>query len=150
MKTKIKSLIKYFSLLITLSCIVFGLVAGNKYSNTISVNRKLSKLKTTVKQNTSRDIKLTSEDIEIIEETRNLEEWMFNLHIITDDFEQEQYLEEWMFDSFFWKVEEGISNDKVVEKDKNMDVFQKPCMCIDIFSDFEEKEWMKKHSFMIL
>ncbi len=138
MKSRAKIIVKFLSLSIILSSFVFGLYAQNKYSGLLSLKTNTSKLKTSPKTNNSTDVKLAAIlDLNVVEKARSLEDWMF--------------------DSFFWEIEKNVWNEEPVEEERkieewmiNFKVIKEACMCIDIYSDFEEKEWMKEHNFFIL
>ena len=137
MKTLAKSIVKFLSLSVILSCFVFGLYAQNKYSSLLALNTKISNHKTLPKIDNKLQVKLTIlEELEIIEEN--------------------QKLEDWMLDSKFWKIvkkfewdEEPFEEPSEIEDWMTKFKIQK-VECINIYSDFLEKEWMKEHNFFIL
>jgi len=155
MKSLLKSFIKFLSLSVVLSSLVFGSYAQSKNSDLLAINNKTGKIKTSSKTNSLTLVMLSN--FNVAEETQNFEDWMFNLKVTSNSVDQEQQLEEWMFDSHFWKIERNIWNEEVIEEEreieewmKNFKIKQTSFMSIDIYSDFEVKEWMKKHSFIIL
>lgn len=158
MKTQIKTLIKFSSLLFAFAVLVLGLYASNNHDISTEIYAQSTKRKISSNPNNNKDLKLALLDNEIIESQRNLENWMFQkLEIQDDQLTRERELQEWMFDSYFWKIESEIWNESVVEEEReieewmqNFKIKKSSFMSIDIYSDFEEKEWMKKHSFIIL
>jgi len=137
MKSRAKTIVKFLSLSIILSCFVFGLYAQNKYSSLLTLNTNISKLKTLPKTNNKLQVKLAIlEELEIVEEN--------------------QELEGWMLDSKFWEIvkkfewdEEPFEEPSEIEAWMTKFKINNIC-CVDIYSDFVEKEWMKEHSFFIL
>ncbi|MCD4835013.1 MAG: hypothetical protein K8R31_14540 [Bacteroidales bacterium] len=139
MKFRAKTIVKFLSLSIILSCFVFGLYAQNKYSNLIALNTKISNHKTLPKTDNKLQVKLAIlEELEIVEENQKLESWMLDS-------------KSWEIVKKFKWDEEPVEEEREIEKWMiNFKVIKEACMCIDIYSDFVEKEWMKNHNFFIL
>ena len=155
MKSRIKVILKLLSLSIILSSSAFGLFAQNKYSNYLALNSKTLKRLTIPKTSNSVQLKLAIlEESEIIEDRQNLEDWMFNISLKSDQIELE--IESWMLDDEFWEIQKPFEWDvEPVEEDREIEPWMtkfkiKRVGCVDIYTDFIEKEWMKKHSFFIL
>ncbi len=135
MKSRVKTIVKFLSLSIILSCFVFGLYAQNKYSNLLAI--KISKRRTLPITDNKSQVKLAIlEDMEIVEET--------------------QKLESWMLDSKFWKIVKKFEwDEEPYEEPSEIEAWMTKfkinnLACVDIYSDFVEKEWMKEHNFFIL
>ncbi len=139
MKFRAKTIVKFLSLSIILSSFVFGLYAQNKCSTLLALNTKISNHKTLTKTDNKLQVKLTIlEELEIVEENRKLESWMLDS-------------KSWEIVKKFKWDEEPVEEEREIEKWMiNFKVIKEACMCIDIYSDFVEKEWMKNHNFFIL
>lgn len=137
MKSNAKTIVKFVSLSIILSSFVFGLYAQNKYSNYLVNNSKTAKYKTISQTSTTHRVKLASlDEIEIVEEKCLMENRMLEDRFweLTNKFEwDEEPVEEHR------EIEDWMNKFKIQQED-----------CVDIYSDFVEKEWMKDHSFFIL
>lgn len=139
MKSQAKLFIKILSLSIVLSSFMFGLYAQNKYFDILALNTNTSKLKTSPKTNNPPDLKLvTILDLNVVEKPRTLEDWMLDS-------------KSWEIVKKFEWDEESVEEERKIEKWMiNFKVIKETCMCIDIYSDFVEKEWMINHNFFIL
>ena len=137
MKSQAKLFIKILSLSIVLSSFMFGLYAQNKYFDILALNTNTSKLKTSPKTNNPPDLKLvTILDLNVVEKPRTLEDWMLDS-------------KSWEIVKKFEWDKEPIEEPKEIEDWMTKFKINNTC-CIDIYSDFIEKEWMKNHNFFIL
>ena len=137
MTSNVKTIAKFVSLSIILSSFVFGLYAQNKFSNYLATNSKTTKYKTMPKTNTT-----NNKNLAILEEKEIVEEKCI--------------IENWMLDDKFWELTNKFEWDKEpVEEQREIEDWMykfkiQRVGCVDIYSDFAEKEWMKEHSFFIL
>lgn len=137
MKSRAKTTLKFLSLSIVLSCFVLGVYAQSKYSNILALETKTSKHKTQLRIDNNTELKLAIRDDSKLAEGN-------------------KKLENWMLDKKFWKTvkkyeweEEPIEQPREIE-DWMITLKVKRVGCVDIFSDFKEKPWMKEQSFLIL
>ena len=125
MKCQIKLILKFLFLSIVISCLAFGSNAETNKQERVPKSDKESNL--------------NAESIN-------------NQNII----EEKQELEEWMFDREYWQIENEFEGDEKPDEETSL---AEDWMSIykfinastnNIYSDFVEKEWMKKHHFLIL
>lgn len=137
MKSQIAFKAKILSFSILISCIAFGLYAQEKHSSLLSLNTEIVRFKTLPKTNNESQNKLAIiHHGEIAEEEQQLEEWMFNSAFLQ------------IKHQFEWENEPIEESREIEEWMKNIKI--KRMGCIDIYSDFVEKDWMKEHNFFIL
>ncbi|HAF30059.1 MAG TPA: hypothetical protein DCG75_13545 [Bacteroidales bacterium] len=137
MKSQIGFKIRILSFSILISCIAYGLSAQEKHSNLLSLNTEIVRFKTLPKTKSESQNKLAILNHgEIVQEEQQLEVWMFNRAFLqikhrfeweNEPLEEPREIEDWM---------------------KNIKI--KRIGCVDIYSDFVEKDWMHEHNFFIL
>lgn len=132
MKLHTKIIVKSLSLTILLSYFVIGLHAKNDNSSFLAINTQNNVPITDTKLNNN----LSIQDEIVIEEEIQIESWMED-----KDF--------WKIEKSFFQNEDSVKESSEIEEWIN--IFNKQEVgYINKYSDFKEKEWMKKHTFIIL
>lgn len=148
MNTKFKIALKFLSLYIFLFYFSFGIYAHTKCSNTSSINTNIRKL-------APNENLANLDSDEFVRKYQSIEDWMLKIEIKKVNHEDQKQLEEWMFDEYFWKIEKPAWDETPTEDPREieswmMNIDIQKFGCINIYSDFKEKEWMKVHTFFIL
>lgn len=125
MKKQKAHIIKYFSVIIIFSLVSFSSFGQYRSTDHIAMNSSDSNVKSTIDVNNQEDLKSSSDVIEEKEES--------------------------IFDSSLINIINSVDAEMLIDEElMNSNLNQDSCMCIDIYTDFKEKEWMKKHTFFIL
>lgn len=137
MKSQTILSLKLLGLSIIISCITLGLYAQEKYTGLLSSNTETYKIKNLQQKDKRIQHKLAVIDKRAIHE-------------------EKQQLEEWMFDSKFWEISPKFEwENEPAEEPREIEEWMKNIKikrigCVDIYSDFVEKDWMHEHNFFIL
>lgn len=137
MKSYLNIFVKFSFLVIILSIIAPSLDAKNTRFQKIKSNKIIHKQKVNIKTNNITLIRqLYLEELELVEETKEIEEWML--------------------DNKFWEIiKETECNQKPAKETSIVEEWififnnQKE-ECLNAYSDFLEEEWMHEHTFLIL
>lgn len=117
MKFRAYNIAKTICLSIIFSILSIGLYASNlKTKAKTHTGEKQPQKK---KVNTS-NMQLFNE-LEIVEEQRELESWMFQLQPQNDPFSEQRLLEDWMLDHEFWHIIEINDNEEIVEEPREVE-----------------------------